>query len=760
MFQNLLSKVGLGGLPSNFGYTVGDKVELEYQSLWQLHTGQKRADGTPVSVFVCPKKDISPSALAAAKNAEQVSKSLRHPNVLRALDSCEVESGLYLVTEAVTPLLRNTSSSETDADDDYDVAVWGLHQALDALNFLHSSGFTHGLFGPASIFVTPRGDYRLAGFEMCSKNADIGNLLAGRRQFGHGSYGWPEPPKALNDGGAPTQAIDFWGATVLISYLYTCARTRRRGPDVKPDLDRAPQDVPAELRRQYAELQKFGPLRGKTPVSDFIGSQYFQQHPAVRVMSFLGSLHIRSSEEKESFFEGLPALIGELPRSTQTRQVLPELLEAQKFPGQEAAQVLPSILKIGVTLKEEEFREKVAPLVVQLFVSPDRAVRFRLLVSLGDMIDHLDEAMINDKIFPECVNGFSDSNAPIREATVKSLIHFVPRLRQKTVEQRVAKLLPKVLQDPEASIRTNSVICCGRIAQQLPQPLACQLLMQAFQGGLKDAFSPCRSASLHTLAATAQMFSAEDMACRLLPLVCQRFVDPDASVSNAAFEVAANLQQHLKQLVEEQRVAQQAAAGSVAADERGTSGHNDMNAEQQGRWGSWMSSVGSAMGQKIMGSMGPAKSSNSDPNLSSMAQGASTPVSSSASTATAQATMTAAAKPISRPVSSSTGGLASSAKETVNPTAWDEDDFWEEFGDLPPAPAAPSVDTPAPAPARAQTVVPARGNGAKPSAGSAAKAAAKVPVAPKAAPEPSPVVSAGAGWSTQEEEDFWKEFDA
>ncbi|OLP74515.1 hypothetical protein AK812_SmicGene45915, partial [Symbiodinium microadriaticum] len=34
--------------------------------------------------------------------------------------------------------------------------------------------------------------------------------------------------------------------------------------------------------------------------------------------------------------------------------VLPDLLAAQKFPGQEAAQVLPAILKISVKLKEEE----------------------------------------------------------------------------------------------------------------------------------------------------------------------------------------------------------------------------------------------------------------------------------------------------------------------------------------------------------------------------------------------------------------------
>eukprot|EP00927_Polykrikos_kofoidii_P084002 TRINITY_DN8742_c0_g2_i2.p1 TRINITY_DN8742_c0_g2~~TRINITY_DN8742_c0_g2_i2.p1 ORF type:complete len:508 (+),score=56.76 TRINITY_DN8742_c0_g2_i2:228-1751(+) len=41
----------------------------------------------PLVKSVGIRKDLPPSTLAAAKNAEQVSKSLRHPNVLRALES-------------------------------------------------------------------------------------------------------------------------------------------------------------------------------------------------------------------------------------------------------------------------------------------------------------------------------------------------------------------------------------------------------------------------------------------------------------------------------------------------------------------------------------------------------------------------------------------------------------------------------------------------------------------------------------------------
>eukprot|EP00929_Paragymnodinium_shiwhaense_P071512 TRINITY_DN36349_c0_g1_i1.p1 TRINITY_DN36349_c0_g1~~TRINITY_DN36349_c0_g1_i1.p1 ORF type:complete len:768 (+),score=141.97 TRINITY_DN36349_c0_g1_i1:183-2486(+) len=766
MFKNLLNKVGLGDLPSNFNYSVGDKVELPFQSLWDLHKGTKRSDGSAVSIFVCKKKDLPISAVTAAKNAEQVSKVMRHPNVLRAHDSCDVESGVYLVTEAVTPLLAITDG------DDYVPAVWGLYQSLDALSFLHTSGFTHGLFGPSAIFVTEQGDYRLAGFELCRKDADPSALLNGRRNVGPVLNGWPEPPPAFGSGGGPTAGVDFWGASLMMAYVYGSARERRCGVDYRPDLGKCEQAVPAELKTAYASLQKVQPLRGKAPIADLLKLQYFQEHPTVVIMSFLSSLHIKTPEEKEQFFEQLPTLLDSVPRGIQVRQILPELLVAQKFPGHEGAHVLPSVLKIGIKLNEEEFKEKIAPLVVQLFTSPDRAIRFRLLVSLGDMIDNLDDAMINDKIFPECVNGFTDSNSPIREATVKSLIHFVPRLKPKTVESRVLKVLMKCVQDPEASIRTNTIICCGRISSNLPKPAACQMLTTAFQAGLKDPFAPCRSASLHTLLATASIFTADLLACQLLPLVCQRLVDPDPGVSNTAFDALSNLQTHMKTLVEENRKAQQASPETSATQSNGDS---------SGSWNSWLTSVGGGkmssmlqMGMGSMGSMGSMTSSKSDatptvgsgaaqPESFSMNAGGSTsstaappPPANSQRTAGAARAKAASGAPAAKPVVTASkidfdfdcfddeesGNGAAADKKAASAGAggggWggdDDDNFWDEFNDTP-----------------AEKESKPKSGGMKLGGGSAgaSSAAAK----PKAAAAATTV-----SYSSKEEAEFWKDFD-
>lgn len=744
MFKNLLSKVGWGELPSSFGFTVGEKVDLPFSWQWELHKGLKKSDGSAVSIFICGKKDLDTAQVTAAKNAVQMAKSLRHTHILRALDSIEVEGGFYLVTEQVLPLLLEGATE----NDGKEPAVWGLYQALDALGFLHQSGFAHGLFGPTSVFVTPKGDYRLGSFELCRKGADAAALITQRRRSGANVMGWPEPPTCLQDSGAPTIGIDLWGAALMMAYVFGSAKTGQRGVDFRADLARAGQDLPPELRKAFAELSKPGPLRGRNPITDLLQNPFFQQHAAVKAMSFLGSLHIRSSEEKDVFFDGLPGLLESVPHSMQTRQVLPELLEAQKFPGQEAAQVLPGILKIGVRLKDEEFREKVAPLVCSLFASPDRAVRFRLLTSLGDMINHLDENMINDKIFPECVNGFTDSNGPIREATVKALIHFVPRLRVKTVEGRVVKLLVKLLQDPEASIRTNAVICSGRISGHLPKACANQTLVTILGAGLKDPFGPCRSASMNTLLATTSLFTAEELANRMMPAVCQRLVDPDPSVCDTAFSILTSLQQHVRQLVDDRRAQQGVQAG---LQDVGPPGVPDGAREGGGGWSSWaLSTVGSVVGNKIMGSMGPAKSVE---NLSATA---------SNSAPTSQPAVEARGMSLSGGASTTAPGHSPSVDvedeegettATAAGDAWGGDGAWgdddEDEGAGPAGPAATSASKPAPAASVAATPVPRAAPVVVRAAPVASKAVAKRAAAPKAA----------AKALSQEDDDFWKEFD-
>lgn len=53
-----------------------------------------------------------------------------------------------------------------------------------------------------------------------------------------------------------------------------------------------------------------------------------------------------------------------------------------------------------------------------------------LLDNLPKMIDHLPDKVVNDKVFPEMLTGFSDVAPIVREQTVKAVLVVVPKVNE------------------------------------------------------------------------------------------------------------------------------------------------------------------------------------------------------------------------------------------------------------------------------------------------------------------------------------------
>lgn len=98
------------------------------------------------------------------------------------------------------------------------------------------------------------------------------------------------------------------------------------------------------------------------------------------------------------------------------------------------------VLKIGEKLSDEEWESNITPCVVRLFAVPDRATRVYLLDSLPKIIDHLPKKVVNDKIFPEMLTGFSDVAPIVREQTVKAVLLVAPKVCAAPPRQRVESL--------------------------------------------------------------------------------------------------------------------------------------------------------------------------------------------------------------------------------------------------------------------------------------------------------------------------------
>lgn len=154
----------------------------------------------------------------------------------------------------------------------------------------------------------------------------------------------------------------------------------------------------------------------------------------------------------------------------------------------------------------------------------------------------LPEGIINESIIQNVALGFADATPLLREATLKSMLHFVPKLTEANLNSCVLPHLGKLQTDPEAGIRTNTTICLGKIASQyifififnlflsFSEATRAKLLPSAFIRVLKDAFAPSRSAGILALIATSDFYKPDIIAKTIIPQIVHLTVDPSKEV--------------------------------------------------------------------------------------------------------------------------------------------------------------------------------------------------------------------------------------
>ncbi|KAI6250187.1 putative inactive serine/threonine-protein kinase scy1 [Erysiphe necator] len=75
---------------SSFPYSFGDRVDLG-TGIWTLFNGTKREDGSKCSIFSFDINNNKQS-LPLARNAVKRLRTLRHPKIIKVLDTIEVKA--------------------------------------------------------------------------------------------------------------------------------------------------------------------------------------------------------------------------------------------------------------------------------------------------------------------------------------------------------------------------------------------------------------------------------------------------------------------------------------------------------------------------------------------------------------------------------------------------------------------------------------------------------------------------------------------
>ncbi|KAK4514742.1 uncharacterized protein ATC70_002345 [Mucor velutinosus] len=523
----------LGKDNSGFGYSIGDKVGFySDQSIWSLHHGTKKEDGSEVSIFVfdCQKNR---DKAQLARNAFKRIRTMRHPDVLRYLDGIETEQSIMFVTDPVEPL-----SNQLNQDPDKNLVLWGLYKVANAIKFLNSDcDLVHGNVRVASIFTNKAGEWKLGGFELlCSMKEEspiiltFGGIVPDAQR-----YATPEVKKsgwtAIKD--LPNGAVDSYHLGCLIYEAYN------HRFETTDSLSTQKGSIPGNMQRIYTMLLNPS-FRARASADMFLDEglkpRGFFSSDFVKVNLFLENISIKEQGEKEGFFRQLDSTIDTFPSEFSKYKILPELIKAFEF-GSGGAKALSAIVKVGEHLSDEEYESVVIQPIIRMFASPDRAIRVSLLENMPKFIDHMTNKMITNQVFPHIATGFTDTIPIIREQTIKSILLIVPKLSERIINYELLKYLAKLQMDPEPGIRTNTVICLGKIAKYLSDSTRKKVLVSGFTRSLRDGFHHARIAALMALNATIEYYDTQECATKILPAVSVMLIDKEKPVRDQAFKV-------------------------------------------------------------------------------------------------------------------------------------------------------------------------------------------------------------------------------
>lgn len=300
----------------------------------------------------------------------------------------------------------------------------------------------------------------------------------------------------------------------------------------------------------------------------------------IDAMLFLDEIQIKEQNAKNRFFSNLDTQLDSFPSDVCMNRILPNLVTAFEY-GDAGAAVLGPLFKIAKHLDDSEFQKRIVPCIVKLFGSKDRATRAKLLQQSEFFVKHLNKNVVNDQVYPNVAQGFVDSNATIREQTVKSMVYFAPKLNYNNLNEDLLKhFLRLQTREDEGVIRTNTVVCLGKIACYLnptvsasvPYPIRPfiyyfllllwpqvrqNILIVSFLRAMRDPFPPTRINGILALSATQSFFSIKETATRVMPALCHLTIDPEKTVRDQAFKALKGFMGKVEKVSEDPTLAEQ-----------------------------------------------------------------------------------------------------------------------------------------------------------------------------------------------------------
>lgn len=497
-------------LSNTFNQLTGNAIPYNFQDEvctirnWKVYNGTSKATNQLVSIFefdTVKNSHLVEYCQCTMKNWKQ----LKLPGIVNVLETIELSSKSYIVTERVAVLDLNDNSSTNE------IKYLVLNSVAIAMN--HVNKDAKQMLGNLTVFTTSCGEFKIGLLDFLTnlEQQDSQSSLFKYRQLNDSEL----PPELAND------IFKLKNRDFLKFDSFIFGRFLNRLFNNK---------LPNDLVSVSKKL-----LNDRIPVSKFLElgeGSFFNRNLIIVLNNFKHFKLINETEKKMEILHSFELVFNDLPAGFAANSLLPELITFfnQNTVVENQSVLLKLIFSYSAGLNEAQYTRLVTPVIFKAFSVPDRAIRICLLLALPNYLQYLKDFEIRDKIFPFFITGFTDSNQLIINESIKKVLLLAPKLSDRQLNNELLRFLAKTQSDQNVETRINTTICICKIASHLNQQSRATVLSTAFAKALKDPNVDVRLTSLLSLINCIEYFTPEIICSKILSVIAPNLLDKDRKV--------------------------------------------------------------------------------------------------------------------------------------------------------------------------------------------------------------------------------------
>ncbi|XP_031348162.1 SCY1-like protein 2 isoform X2 [Photinus pyralis] len=591
-------------------FEIGKQVASAGPELiWKIHDAYRKSDGKECSIFLFEKR--SAEKLHKPKRKETVTEILRssvrqlerfrHPKILHVLHPIEeCSETLAFASEPVFASLANilafqeTSGNQGSTlpsgasqqptvqrpahareyqflDIEY---KYGILQITEALSFLHYSGHVlHRNVCPASILVTKKGTWKLAGLEFTDRVNDIDGVEPIPCQPWTSRLSKMAQPNL--DYTAPetqTQSICSILSDMFSLGMVVCAIFNQGRPLIQAgnsssaylkQLEVLEDQVHNILPRiplplQEAAVRLLSKDTRQRPTAQLLSLIKYFSDSAVHALQFLDVINMKDPTQKSHFYRNtLKEALPFIPKKLWYQHVWPSL--QQEMRTQEVlAAVLQPILYLIQESTIEEYESIILPSFRSVFSTPKSIqATVTLLENLHVILEKTPRDDIRTEVLPMLYNAFESSTIQVQSAALVAVTNVSEYLDEMSVRRMVLPKTKMVYEKNQNDLKivSNVLSCVEKTLDRFDKSqIIDEVLPLLYDVRLSDPQIILRVVNIYRLMLSDKKYglSINLMATKVMPSLLPQTVNPSLNLDQFTTLLEV-LQEMLDQIDRNQR---------------------------------------------------------------------------------------------------------------------------------------------------------------------------------------------------------------